>query len=134
MGSRFFSKGVAVILSAMLLAGSFPSGSAGAAPGSAEKSNESSALDISQEGNVRGSSDIVAGNGEISVTEASYGMDSRRVSETSAVPELPDSTTAVAGKTGGDPGMKASVRYSIVEGTPLIKMEITLDNRTGKRF
>ncbi|MFD0868987.1 CehA/McbA family metallohydrolase [Paenibacillus residui] len=109
MGSRFFSKGVAVILSVMLLAGSFPSGSAGAAPGSAENSNESSALDISQEGNGRGFSDIVAGNGEISVTEASYGADSRRVSETSAVPELPDSTTAVAGKTGGDPGFTYAV-------------------------
>ncbi|MFD0959701.1 CehA/McbA family metallohydrolase [Paenibacillus chungangensis] len=33
-----------------------------------------------------------------------------------------------------DAGMKSSVRYSIVEGTPLIKMEITLDNETGADF
>ncbi|WP_088049448.1 CehA/McbA family metallohydrolase [Virgibacillus dakarensis] len=30
--------------------------------------------------------------------------------------------------------MKATVRYSIVEGTPLIKMEIKLDNQTGENF
>lgn len=30
--------------------------------------------------------------------------------------------------------MKSSVRYSIVEGTPLIKMEVTLQNQTGQDF
>ncbi len=47
---------------------------------------------------------------------------------------LDGSTIAASGDWDFNDQMKSSVRYSIVEGTPLIKMEVTLDNRTGKDF
>lgn len=53
--------------------------------------------------------------------------------------EMPDirldgNTIVAQGDWDADDGMKATVRYSIVEGTPLIRMEIELTNRTGSDF
>lgn len=53
--------------------------------------------------------------------------------------ELPDisldgRSIVAKGDWDRDERMKSSVRYSIVEGTPLIRMEITLNNQTGADF
>ncbi|WJH34986.1 CehA/McbA family metallohydrolase [Paenibacillus sp. CC-CFT747] len=48
--------------------------------------------------------------------------------------QLEGDTIAAAGDWDRNEKMKSSVRYSIVEGTPLIRMDITLNNGTGADF